>query len=83
MVYPYLVNGKKFVITAFKWLYILAVFIGPFMTVSAVWTIADICNGLMAFPNLVALLALNGDVVSETRGYLERVGIVKTTVGEA
>ena len=79
----YLVNGKKFVITAFKWLYILAVFIGPFMTVSAVWTIADICNGLMAFPNLVALLALNGDVVSETRGYLERVGIVKTTVGEA
>ncbi len=70
----YLVNGKKFVITAFKWLYILAVFIGPFMTVSAVWTIADICNGLMAFPNLVALLALNGDVVSETRGYLERIG---------
>ena len=33
----YLVNGKKFVITAFKWFYILAVFIGPFMTVSAVW----------------------------------------------
>lgn len=78
----YLVNGKKFVITAFKWLYILAVFIGPFMTVSAVWTIADICNGLMAFPNLVALLALNGDVVSETRGYLERIGIMKASVGE-
>ena len=79
----YLVNGKKFVITVFKWLYILAVFIGPFMTVSAVWTIADICNGLMAFPNLVALLALNGDVVSETRGYLERIGIMKTAVDEA
>ena len=79
----YLVNGKKFVITAFKWFYILAVFIGPFMTVSAVWTIADICNGLMAFPNLVALLALNGDVVSETRGYLERIGIMKTAVDEA
>lgn len=79
----YLVNGKKFVITAFKWLYILAVFIGPFMTVSAVWTIADICNGLMAFPNLVALLALNGDVVSETRGYLERIGVMKASVGEA
>ena len=79
----YLVNGKKFVITVFKWLYILAVFIGPFMTVSAVWTIADICNGLMAFPNLVALLALNGEVVSETRGYLERIGIMKTAVDEA
>ena len=53
------------------------------MTVSAVWTIADICNGFMAFPNLVALLALNGDVVSETRGYLERIGIMKTAVDEA
>ena len=70
-------------ITVFKWLYILAVFIGPFMTVSAVWTIADICNGLMAFPNLVALLALNGEVVSETIGYLERIGIMKTAVDEA
>ena len=79
----YLVNGKKFVITAFKWLYILAVFIGPFMTVSAVWTIADICNGLMAFPNLVALLALNGDVVSETRGYLEKIGVMKAAIEEA
>ena len=63
----YLTNGKQIAITIFKWLYILAVFIGPFMTVSAVWTIADICNGLMAFPNLVALLALNGDVVAETK----------------
>lgn len=69
----YLTNGKQMVVTVFKWLYILAVFIGPFMTVSAVWTIADICNGLMAFPNLVALLALNGDVVSETKSYFARL----------
>lgn len=69
----YLTNGKQIVVSVFKWLYILAVFIGPFMTVEAVWTIADICNGLMAFPNLVALLALNGDVVSETKSYFERL----------
>ena len=68
----YLVNGKKFVITAFKWFYILAVFIGPFMTVSAVWTIADIVNGLMAIPNLIALLALNGVVVAETKKYFKK-----------
>ena len=79
----YLTGNNKKVVRAYRWIYIACVFIGPYMTVSAVWTIADICNGLMAFPNLVALLALNGDVVSETRGYLERVGIVKTTVGEA
>lgn len=73
----YLTNGKQIAVTIFKWLYILAVFIGPFMTVSAVWTIADICNGLMAFPNLVALLALNGDVVAETKDYFLRLKAVR------
>ena len=38
----YLVGDKKTVLKGYRWLYILAVFIGPFMTVSAVWTIADI-----------------------------------------
>ena len=41
-------------------MYILAVFIGPYMTVAAVWNIADIFNALMAFPNLIAILALSG-----------------------
>ena len=62
----YIIGDKKNVIKAYKWLYILCIFIGPFMTVSAVWTIADIFNGLMAIPNLIALIALNGVVVSET-----------------
>ena len=43
------------------------------MTVSAVWTIADIFNGLMAFPNLIAILALNGIIVKETKDYLKRL----------
>lgn len=68
----YLVGDKPTVIKGFRWLYILAVFIGPYMTVSAVWTIADIFNGLMAFPNLVALVALSGVVVTETKKYFER-----------
>ena len=66
----YLIGDKKNAIKAYKWLYILCIFIGPFMTVSAVWTIADIFNGLMAIPNLIALIALNGVVVSETNKYL-------------
>ena len=41
-------------------------FIGPYMTVAAVWTIADIFNGLMALPNMIALIALSGVVVKET-----------------
>ncbi len=41
----YLTGGKKTALTVFRWLYILAVLIGPFMTVAAVWKIADIFNG--------------------------------------
>ena len=68
----YLVGDKPNVILGFRWVYILAVFIGPYMTVSAVWTIADIFNGLMAFPNLIALVALSGVVVAETKKYFEK-----------
>ena len=39
-------------------------------TLPAVWSFADIANGLMAVPNLVALIALNGVIVAETRAYL-------------
>ena len=68
----YLVGNKPKVLKGYRWLYILAIFIGPFMTVSAVWTIADIFNGLMAIPNLIALVALSGVVVAETKKYFEK-----------
>ena len=68
----YLIGDKPKVIKVFRWAFILAVFIGPYMTVSAVWTIADILNGLMAFPNLIALFALSGVVVAETKKYFDK-----------
>jgi len=68
----YLVGDKPSILKGYRWLYILAVFIGPYMTVSAVWTIADIFNGMMAFPNLIALVALSGVVVAETKKYFEK-----------
>ena len=68
----YLTKGNQKAIKIFRWLYIFAVFIGPYMTVSAVWTIADIFNGLMALPNMIALFALNGVVVAETKKFFER-----------
>ena len=77
----YLVGDKPKIIKIFRWLYIACVFTGPFMTVSAVWTIADIFNGLMALPNLVALIALNGVVVSETNKYLSRLKAEKQKTG--
>ena len=65
----YLFNRNKGVVMGYRILYIFAVFIGPYMTVKAVWNIADIFNALMAFPNLIALLALNGVIVKETRDF--------------
>ena len=68
----YLSNGSKKAVNVYKWLYILAVFIGPYMTVSAVWTIADIFNGLMAIPNIIALVALSGVIAKETKEYFAK-----------
>lgn len=65
----YLSHGSSKAVKIFRWFYILAVFLGPYMTVSAVWTIADICNGLMAIPNMIALFALNGVVAKETHDF--------------
>lgn len=69
----YVTKGNQNAVKAYRWLYILAVFIGPFLTVSAVWTIADIFNGLMAIPNLVALVALSGVVAAETKKYFSEL----------
>ena len=68
----YIIGNKPKAITVYRWVYIACIFIGPYMTVKAVWTIADICNGLMAIPNLIALIALNGVVVRETKSFFER-----------
>lgn len=69
----YLTNGNMKAVKMYRIIYILCVFCGPFMTITAVWTIADIFNGLMAIPNLIALLALNGVVVAETKKYLNKI----------
>ncbi len=68
----YLSGGNIKHVKIFRWVYILAVFIGPYMTVKAVWTIADIFNGLMALPNMIALFALSGVVVKETKQFFEK-----------
>ena len=69
----YLTGGKMGVVKVYRWFYILAVLIGPFLTLSAVWTLADIFNGLMAIPNLIALVALSGVIVAETKSYFKRL----------
>ena len=69
----YFCNGSMKAVTVYRWLYIAAVFIGPYMTVAAVWTIADIFNACMAIPNMIALVVLSGVVVKDTRNYFTRL----------
>ena len=69
----YLSGGNQKAVLVYRWLYIFAVFFGPYLTVAAVWTIADIFNGLMAFPNLVALVVLRGVVAGETKKFFSKV----------
>ncbi|MBQ6875163.1 MAG: alanine:cation symporter family protein, partial [Lachnospiraceae bacterium] len=64
----YLTGGTK-VITGYKSVYILMLVIAPFLALDAIWTLADITNALMVFPNLIALLALRKDVVVETKQF--------------
>ncbi len=72
----YLSNGNMTVVKIYRWLYIAAVAIGPYMTISAVWTIADITNGLMAIPNCISLIVLSGIVAKETKDYFNRVPVL-------
>ena len=54
----------------YRVLWVIAVMIGSVVSLPAVWSFADIANGLMAIPNLVCLLAMTGVVVAETRAHL-------------
>ena len=73
----YLSKGNMTVVKVFRWIYIVAVFIGPYFTISQVWTIADITNGLMAIPNCVSLIVLSGVAAKETKDYFERYPKIK------
>ena len=72
-------------IKPYRLVFILMVALGGFLQIQLVWTIADIVNALMAFPNLIALLALSGVVVKETKAYfnhLKQEEITTTTALE-
>jgi AGCS family alanine or glycine:cation symporter len=58
------------VIVPYRCLWVIAVMVGSISTMPSVWAFADIANGLMAIPNLISLLVLNGVIVAETQRYL-------------
>ncbi len=68
----YLCGDRTGWMRAYRTAYLVAVLAGPYLSVSSAWTIADICNGCMMFPNLTALLSLSGVVMRETRQYFTK-----------
>ncbi|WP_297999495.1 sodium:alanine symporter family protein [uncultured Phascolarctobacterium sp.] len=63
----YLLGVKA--ILPYRIIFILLIACGPFLKLEEIWVLADIVNGLMAIPNLIALVALSGIVVAETKAY--------------
>lgn len=69
----YLTSRKNILI--YKALYILFVMFGSVMKLDLVWSISDTFNGLMAFPNLIALVLLSGEVVREYIRYRQKMSL--------
>ena len=63
--------GEKFILP-YRIIYIASVFIGTIATLDLVWLFADTFNGLMAIPNLIALLLLSTVIVKETKDFLAK-----------
>jgi alanine or glycine:cation symporter, AGCS family len=59
------------IITLYRGAFGIYVLIGTIAQLNLVWTLADLFNGLMAFPNLIGLLGLSGIVVSVTKSYFK------------
>ena len=69
--FEFLFGVKK--INLFRIAFVFMVLIGAFLNLEVVWIIADIANGLMALPNLIALLVLSPVVIEETKLYLKHI----------
>lgn len=69
----YLTGGRTRGIKFYRSIFIILIAVAPFIKLNTIWTIADIVNGLMAFPNLIALVALRHVVINETKDYFARI----------
>lgn len=64
----YLLGNKG--VRVYRYMWILAVLISPVMSFDTVWNLADLCNALLAIPNVYSLLMLSGEVKHLTEFYI-------------
>jgi AGCS family alanine or glycine:cation symporter len=60
---------KERAVKIYRIVFVIFVAVGTMLKLQTVWTLADIMNGLMAFPNLVGLIGLSSVIVAETNKY--------------
>ena len=68
--FEFIFKSTKF-LPLYRLIFVVMVALGGYLTLDVVWKIADIVNGLMALPNLVALLVLSPIIFKETKSYFE------------
>ena len=67
----YLLGVKS--ILPYRMIFIALVAVGPFLSLDLIFIIADIVNGMMAFPNLIGLIGLRKVVIKETEDYFQQL----------
>ena len=55
----------------YRIVYVIFVFLGANMDLALAWTVANILNGLMAIPNLIALIALSPVLVKLSKDFFK------------
>jgi len=63
--FEFLLGGRVKYNLLYRFLYGLVAFAGCICPLQIVWSLSDICNGLMAVPNLICVLALSGGICKE------------------
>ena len=69
--FEYLSRGGNTIV--YKFLFVIVIVLGATMDLSLAWELSDTLNGLMALPNLIALIALSGTVIKITRDYTQHL----------
>lgn len=75
----YYLKGLK-AIKYYKLLFIVFIAIGPFLSIDAIFILADIVNGCMAFPNLIGLIGLRKEIIALTQEYFRKEAVMDELV---
>ncbi len=65
----YITKNSKIGTSIYKIVFIISIIIGATLELTLVWDISDTLNGLMAIPNLIAILGLSGTIFALTKKY--------------